>query len=180
VLQGFKTPLASVVAPGDASGQDDASTSWWTTFSTPRILPEEVATTPTNQVTNMCDSCWTVFDLELCQCWCQKQCECWIMTILCYRCWTMCDGWTTCDVAMCLWMYWCLRMWIDVCLCNCECVVAHEWPLRPLTVINVDDLLWQSDIVYFRRWAPEIVLFPTHYDRGMTAVGYKWAAVGNK
>ena len=28
VLQGFETPLALVAAPEDASGQDDASTSW--------------------------------------------------------------------------------------------------------------------------------------------------------
>jgi hypothetical protein len=28
VLQGFETPLASVAAPGDVFGQDDASTSW--------------------------------------------------------------------------------------------------------------------------------------------------------
>ena len=60
----------------------------WTTFSTPRVQPEEVATTPTNQVTDMCDCCWTVFDLKLCQCGYQRLCECRTMTILC-ECQTM-------------------------------------------------------------------------------------------
>jgi hypothetical protein len=32
VLQGFETPPASVAAPGDGSGQDDASTSWVNNF----------------------------------------------------------------------------------------------------------------------------------------------------
>ena len=107
----------------------------WTTFSTPRVQPEKVATTPTSQVTDMCDNSSTMFDLKLCQCWCQRLCECWTMTILCeYRTMkilcvtdvgTIC--WCQRLVAMCLWM------WFDVWECECECelmFVNVVWCLR--------------------------------------------------
>jgi hypothetical protein len=76
-------------------------------------------TTPTNQVTDMCDRCWTMFDFELCQCWCQRLWM-WIsnyvnVDIELWWYLNQCGFEIICDVAMCLWM------WIDVWECNFEC-----------------------------------------------------------
>jgi hypothetical protein len=117
----------------------------WTTFLTPRVQLEEVATTLTNQVTDMCDSSSTVFDLELCQCWCQRLCECRTMTILC-ECRTMkilcvTDVGTICWcqrlVATCLWM------WGDV--WECELMFVN-------VIVNVNMWLYMKYVYIYIKY----------------------------
>jgi hypothetical protein len=106
----------------------------WTTFSTPRVQPGEVATTPTNLVMDMCDSSSNVFiwnyvnvdvkdyvNVEL-----YMDYTTWMSNydyIMCDGCWNyMLMSKTCCNVFVnvrsCLRMW--MLMWIDVCECNCE------------------------------------------------------------
>jgi hypothetical protein len=100
----------------------------WTTFSTPRVQPEEVAITPTKQVTNVwqfvkCVWFGTMSALMSKTIWILNYASVWFGTI----CWCQ-------RLVVTIWNYafvnmrWCLRMWmlmwIDV--CECEYVVVYE------------------------------------------------------
>jgi hypothetical protein len=94
----------------------------WTTFSTPRVQPKEVAITWTNQVMDMSDSSSNVFDLELCQCSCQglcvELCQCLIWNyMLMYK--TCCNY---LELYVCECEYLCELMFVNV----CEYMVVYE------------------------------------------------------
>jgi hypothetical protein len=110
----------------------------WTTFSTPRVQPEEVVITQTNQVTDMCDNSSNMFDLELCQCWCQKLCECRTLSVF--------DLELYVDVKDLLQLFGtrCLWMWGDVWECECLCELMFV-----NVIVNVNKWLYMKSVYIY-------------------------------
>jgi hypothetical protein len=148
VLQGFETPLVRLPHLEMDLAKTTPRLLWWTTFSTPRVQSEEVATTPTNQVTDMCD-------VELCD-WFQTM-SMWMSKTMLMWLWILnyvnvvvdvelqwylnqCECGAICDVAICVCVNeigmckreYVLLLWIDVWECVYENYVEDRvcWGLR--------------------------------------------------